>query len=136
VDGGADFALHVNMQTNLTVGTGIIATTGNIEATAGYLKSGLGRWPTGEVWGAGVTENYIFDQLSPYIPNTSNVILLHGSYLLNGAETTIYIASSAKRLNSTRIELTGLYWNGTGGGLISTFIDDAGTDTYDISIFW
>jgi hypothetical protein len=39
VDGGADFAKHVNMQTNLTVGTGIIATTGNIEATAGNVIS-------------------------------------------------------------------------------------------------
>jgi hypothetical protein len=37
VDGGADFAKHVNMQTNLTVGTGIVVTTGNINIVAGDL---------------------------------------------------------------------------------------------------
>jgi hypothetical protein len=136
VDGGADFEKHVNMQTNLTVGTGIIATTGNIVATAGYLKSGSGRWPSGSLHSIYTTENGIFDALSAYIPNINDEILLTGGFQV---DDQFYVVNKMVRISTSQMFLYGVCIdiNSASGNLLFAVIDNGGSTAYgNVSISW
>jgi hypothetical protein len=132
VDGGADFAKHVNMQTNLTVGTGIIATTGDIVATAGYLQSGKGIYPVLILSGS-YSINSVFDNLSPIIPNSTDKVVI-SCYIVDGDR--LYCFTWAQRMGATTIRLFGLYFDiSSSAGAITTYdIEDGGAPVIAISL--
>jgi hypothetical protein len=123
VDGGADFAKHVNMQTDLLVGTNIIS-------TSGYLKSGKGRWPTNYIHETNDL-GFIYDRLAPAIPNVNDLIVLHG-VITSAAD--FYFLSYAIRASSTTITI---YYARYGTFDIATAtIATSTAGSYGISMSW
>jgi len=107
---------------------GHIDTSGNLQLN-GYLIATKGQKPIDNNYG-NITENTLFDNLSPYIPSTNDTILVHGAIMKTGV---LYIISYALRYNSTTIYL---YYLNSGGGLGYYTIVDGDTDTFDCNLAW
>ena len=134
--------LTVNDTTESTTkDTGSIITEGGIGAeknivNGGYLKSGLGRIPT-YYWYGSTDENTIFDTLSPYIPNTNDVIRVSGS--MANATYGYFGIAYAYRYDSTHIKfVTGRIILATGAHNVTNncTITDGSGNAMDIAISW
>jgi hypothetical protein len=108
----------------------------NIISESGYLKSGLGRWPTGSIHGEGITGNTIYDTLISFIPNNNDAMILSGSMVKNSGEGIIMVVNKVIRVDNNTIGIYYMSWNGTTAGTFIENIDDGGATTYDISISW
>lgn len=90
-----------------TKNTGSIITEGGIGAeknivNGGYLYAGKGRKPTGVLHGLNISQNTIFDALSPSLPNIGDCIIISGAI---GASDRIYGVSYAERDDATYIHI-------------------------------
>lgn len=93
------------------------------------------------VHGADITENTVFDTLSPYIPTTNNEIQISGSIDLGTPDAGYpwMVVSYAKRLSSTQITFYGIGFDLSDSTVYSwsSTVTDGDTGTYPaVSISW
>jgi hypothetical protein len=131
----------VGVEKNLYVGGNLSITgnyLGNVNLSTGYITTAKGRWPTGSIEGSAITENTIFDTLSPYISSTDNEMIISGGYS-DGSPALMWTFNRAKRINATQIYLYGVWINhtaGTTGDGYYTIDDGSGSTLSHFSISW
>lgn len=120
---GADETLTMNplfvVKTDGKVGISTTSPTSELHIV-GQAYATHGRKPAGTIHGTSVTDDTIFDALSPAIPNTNDTMVIHGSIDIGVPDQyyPLLICSYALRYSSTIITFYGL-----------------GFDLYDNSIY-
>lgn len=114
---------------------GVLLKDNNVIPT-GYVKSGLGRWPSNYLMTDDTTKDVVFDALNSYIPNVNDEMLIIGSYRTLGL---LYFTSRAYRYDANTIRINILSMN-TSTGIIDTaedsFENGSSVQILNINIAW
>lgn len=109
--------------------SGVTCTVGDINVfSSGYFLKGA-KAVTGSLHGSNITDDQVFDALSPYIPSTGDQMLVTGGFYRG---TVAYQAARAYRASSTEIYIYGM----TGSTAIYYSFVNGGTAHDDVSLAW